>query len=328
MNDHYKTLEITPGASKDDIKKAFKKLALKYHPDRNQGNPEAEEKFKEINQAYQALTDESPKQFNPSTPNAGFGNTWGNVGFGPFSNIDDFLRSAGVNINSRAKRRSTHRAHANLSFKEACMGVERIFNIRTRAQCITCNGMGATEDNSIKCDGCNGAGTIAGKHHNVVISKICEKCRGKGRQIIKACSDCHGNGIKESISDHTVMIPPCIDNDSTCTVNLSDMDTILINVSVTPDPDLTRYGTDIFSTQKVPLKDVLLGCKLNVNTLYGEKTITIKECTNPNLKIRLRDCGAPNPQNKTLGSHILTLEIQYPEKLTDEQKDKLKEVLS
>lgn len=327
--DPYKILEIAPGASKDEVKKAFKKLALKYHPDRNQGNAEAEEKFKEINQAYQMLTDDNPKPSGASYNPQGFSNAWQSTGFDPFFNIDEFFRAANIGGMGRSTRprRNTHRVHTVLSFKEACLGTEKTFKLKSNKKCTGCNGVGATEENCIKCEECKGMGTVAGKHHNIVISKTCNKCNGRGIRFIKSCQECHGIGNIQSISDHTVSIPSCVDNGSTCTVKISDMDTLLIDIGVMPDPGLTRIGLDVHSIQKVSLKDTLLGCKLNVNTLHGEKVISIKECTNPNLKIRLRDCGAKNPGDNTLGSHILTLEVQYPEKLTDEQKDKIKEVL-
>lgn len=327
--DPYKVLKIAPGASKEEVKKAFKKLALKYHPDRNQGNAEAEEKFKEINQAYQMLTDDNPKPsgnqaYNPQD----FSNVWKSTGFDPFSSIDEIFRAAGMGAGRRSQpRRNNHRVHTVLSFKEACLGTDKTFKLKSSQKCTGCNGVGATEENCIKCEDCKGMGTVAGKHHNIVISKTCTKCNGRGISFIKPCHECHGIGNVQSISDHTVSIPSCVDTGNTCTVKVSDMDTLLIDISVMPDANFARAGVDVYSIQKVSLKDILLGCKLNVNTLHGEKVINIKECTNPNLKIRLRDCGAKDPRNNTLGNHILTLEVQYPEKLTDEQKDKIKEVL-
>jgi molecular chaperone DnaJ len=326
--DPYRVLEIAPGSSKEEVKKAFKKLALKYHPDRNQGNAEAEEKFKEINQAYQMLTDDNPKPSGAGHNPQDFSNVWKNAGFDPFLNIDEIFRAAGMGANRRSQpRRNTHRVHAVLSFKEACLGTDKTFKLKSNKKCVGCKGVGAAEEDCIKCEECKGMGTVAGKHHNIVISKTCNKCNGRGIKFTKSCQECHGLGTIQSISDHTVSIPSCVDTGSTCTVKVSDMDTLLIDISVMPDPSFARIGTDVHSIQKVSLKDVLLGCKLNVNTLHGEKVINIKECINPNLKIRLRDCGAKDPGNNTLGSHILTLEVQYPEKLTDEQKDKIKEVL-
>lgn len=325
--DAYKTLGLAPGASKEDVKKAFKKLALQFHPDRNQGNAEAEEKFKEINQAYQTLTDDKPKG-HPNTHTQDFSNGWQRSGFDPFLNLDDMIRNAMGGGQRAGPRRMTHRAYTTITFKESCLGVDKTFTIKSRPQCADCKGVGAAEADRIKCEDCKGLGTVAGKHNNMVFSKTCDKCKGRGLQILKACSKCYGQGTIESISDHSVTIPSCVDNGSTCSVNLPSMDMLLINITVVPDAELLRHGTDIYSSQKVPLKDVLLGCKLNVNTLHGEKVITIKECTNPNMKVRLRDCGAPDPRNKILGSHILTIEVQYPDKLTDEQKEKIKEVLS
>lgn len=327
MKDPYKVLEIPRSASKDEIKKAFKKLAFKFHPDQNQGNPEAEEKFKEINEAYQMLTDDTPKR-----PSNGFNGQWqstGTGGFDPFMNLDELFRAAGMAGARRSRTpNKVHHLSAKLSFKEACLGADRTFKVKTTNKCTSCEGVGALEEHVVKCEECKGLGTIASKHNSFFVSRPCNKCGGRGVRFIKACDTCHGQGNVQLEHDHVVSIPSCVDNGNTCQVQVSPSDTLLIRLQVEPEPNLFRQNIDIHSSYKIQLKDILLGTKIAVSTIHGEKNINIKECTNPNFKIRLKDCGAKDPQSNLLGNHILTLEVQYPEKLTDEQKTKIQEVLS
>lgn len=313
----YKVLEIPEGSSKEEVKKAFKKLAMKYHPDRNQGDPTAEAKFKEINEAHQMLTDDAPKKFGQSGGGAQHpGSSW-NI------NFDDLFRAA-----SRQQQRvMQHRVGCILDFKESCLGVNKSFSIKTHDRCDVCDGVGAEADGKDTCADCNGLGNVSKNYNNMVMSIVCPRCAGRGYLITKPCLKCKGSGNVESITEHSVSIPPCVDNGSVCSVRLSNKDMLMIHITVTPDPLLTRTGSDINSIKKVPLKDVVLGCKINIDTLHGEKVITLKECTDPNMKIRLRNCGAKIPNGSELGNHILTLEVQYPEKLTDEQRELLKEVL-
>jgi molecular chaperone DnaJ len=316
--DPYKTLGLKQGASAEDAKKAYRKLAHEYHPDKNPDDPNAEEKFKEINEAYQLISNPQPQNSKP-----GFG------GFGGINLNDIFSRFTGFG-NQPAQQIKQTVANASLTFKESCFGVDKDITFSYQKSCEPCSGVGATEGNFSTCKSCNGSGTrTAQLGGNITVSVGgCPKCKGSGVSIEKACPDCNGEGYSSQTETKTLKIPPLVENGSVLRVQVDAQNLLHVKLSVTKDEKITRNGIDLLTTEQISLKEALLGGKIVVKTLHGDKMVSVAECTSPGTKVRLKGCGAKHPNKDEYGNHITTFEIDFPDSLTQEQKNTIEEVFS
>lgn len=311
----YKVLGVSKDASKEEIKKAYRKLAHKYHPDKNPDNPEAEEKFKEISEAYEMLT--NPKKQKPNM--GGFGNI----------NINDifsrFAQGWGANPVSQIRQQNVE---LEITFKESCFGSLKDVTFNYQRTCTTCGGVGAEKGDFEICSACNGTGArTTSLGGNVTISVgSCPNCKGKGTIIHKTCSNCNGHGTTNHTETRTLNIPPLVEENSVLRVQIDNENLLNVRLKITNNHDMLRRGIDIYTKEKISLKDALLGGKITVETLNGDKLVTIKECTSPGTKVRLKGCGAKHPQKNEYGSHIAIIEVEFPHSLQEEQKDKIKEV--
>lgn len=320
--DPYKILGLAPGASQEEAKKAFKKLARKYHPDLNPGDPEAEEKFKQVNQAYEEITNPSPRG-----QEFGFeGNPFG-FGDGIFENI---FSSFGFNMRGGGRRNIQKiGADMSLSFKEACLGAEKDVSFSYNVDCSSCGGVGAKDGDYEACTACNGSGFSVRSLGGITISGgVCPGCSGRGVKISKSCDDCTGSGKVLRSESRVVQVPPCVDNGMIMNVPIDSTKVLSVRLKVSNDTGMHRDGIDIISEIEVPLITALLGGKVKVQTLYGEKKITLKECTSPNKRVRLNSLGAKHPNQGSNGNHIAVIKVSFPEKLTEEQREKIKEAFN
>jgi len=316
MTDPYEVLGVAQGANQSEVKKAYRKLAHKYHPDKNPDDKEAEEKFKEINQAYEAIT-------NPDSANA---NQKGGFGGFNWQNISDmFGQFSGGNRAQQNRYVVDHK----LSFKESCFGVTKDISFLLEKVCAPCKGVGALDGDYTTCAACNGSGSQTRQLGSITISGgVCPACRGQGKSITNPCKDCGGQGHKAKKETRSITFPPCIDNGAIFHLVLEDKSILSIRAFVEQPKDMMRQGVDVYAKHKISLKDALLGGKITVETLHGTKSVVIKECTGPDTKVKLKTCGAKHPNKDEYGNHIMIIEIEFPQSLTENQKEKLREVFS
>jgi DnaJ-class molecular chaperone len=233
-------------------------------------------------------------------------------------------------FNTGQQNASINFVSLNISFKESCLGAEKHIEYVQKQECVQCSGLGAKEGDYEICKVCGGAGQRISKQGFQLTRTICQPCKGKGIIIYRPCSLCQGKRYKQKKIKQKITIPPCIINGMVYEDKTPDGELLAIELNILKESEMTRpRGTlDIHSKHRLSLKEALLGCKINVQTILGEKTVTVKECTSYGDKLRLKDCGAKHPQQDTLGSHIIHIQIDFPETLTQTQRNLLEEVFS
>lgn len=350
--DYYESLGVSKEADASEIKKAYRKLAMKYHPDRNPGDKEAEEKFKEISEAYEVLSDETKRrnydQFGHDGVNGqGFGGFGGQgQGFGGFEDMfgDIFGDMFGGGFgSSRARRRGPQRGadirHSiTITFEEAAFGKKASIKVNRSEECEECNGTGAKPGTSKKtCPTCNGTGEVRSVQRtpfgNIASSRTCSECDGTGEVIETPCSKCHGRGSNRKVKTIEVDIPAGIDDGQM--IKLSGQgevgekgaprgDLYLI-VNVKPHSLFTREGNDIHFEMPITFVQAALGDEIEVPTLDGKVQYKIPEGTQTGTVFRLKEKGIPRLRGKSRGDQYVKVTVEIPKKLNDKQKDLLRE---
>ncbi len=344
--DYYEILGTSRDADEQAIKKAYRKLAMKYHPDRNPGNKEAEEKFKEINEAYEVLSDPNKRAQYDQFGHAGVGGNGqgGFQGFGGgfddiFGDIFDMF-SGGFSNTSRKSgpRKGIDLKYAlNISFKEAAFGVEKEITISRHEKCSTCDGTGAKPGTSKKtCSKCNGTGeiryaqrTLLGQFINV---KTCDVCHGEGSIVEEPCKKCNGTGKELKKRTIQVKIPAGVDNGSVISLRgegepgekggpAGDLYVIL---NVTPHELFQRDGSDILCEVPITFVQAALGDDLIVPTLEGKIKHHIPEGTQSGTIFRIRNQGIPYLRGYGRGDLYIKVIVEIPKKLNEKQKELLK----
>lgn len=348
--DYYEVLGLQKGASEADIKKAFRKMALKYHPDKNPGDKTAEEKFKEVNEAYSILSDPEKKklydQFGHAgvDPNAGFGGAGG--GFGGFGgSYDDIFDMFGnmfgggfggfggrAQRNGPMKGRDLQKA-MTITFEEAAFGVKKDIQVNKHVECSTCHGTGAAPGTSKQqCPKCGGSGQIHttqrtpfGQFSNV---STCDRCGGTGEIIETPCPDCNGSGhIRKNVKIN-VNIPAGVDNDSIIPlrgqgepgVNGGPAGDLYIVISVKPHKMFKRKGSDLQLEIPISFEQAALGAEIIVPTLEEKIKYKVPAGTQPGTKFRIKGKGVPNVRNGRKGDLYIKVNLEVPTKLNAEQK--------
>ena len=355
--DYYEVLGLQKGASEADIKKAFKTMARKYHPDLHPGDKEAEEKFKEINEAYSVLNDPEKKarydQFGHAgvDPNYGAGGEGGFGGFsGGFGDVGDIFDSIFGGFGGFGGGRSTA-ASANaprrggdintsitIDFMEACQGVRKKVRISHFEQCPTCHGSGK-DANTVEttCTACNGTGSVKINQRTPfgVISsqKVCSKCGGRGKIVTNPCKTCNGGGRVRKQKELEINIPAGIDNDQVLRVggqgdvglNGGSTGDLNVAISVRKHDLFNRRGNDIYCEIPITYAQAVLGAEITVPTIDGKVAYTIAEGTQTGTTFRLRGKGVKYINRDAHGDQYVTVNVEVPKKLTKKQKDLLKD---
>ena len=351
--DYYDILGVDKSADAQAIKKAYRKLAMKYHPDRNPDNKEAEEKFKEVNEAYEVLSDENKRrtydQFGHEGVNGqgGFGGQgFGGQGFGGFEDIfgDVFGDIFGGGFgNSRTRRRGPERGsdirHSiNISFEEAAFGKKTSIKLNRSEECSECNGSGAKVGTSKKtCPTCNGAGEVRTVQRtpfgNIASSRICSTCEGEGEVIESPCPKCSGRGSTRKVKTIEVDIPAGIDDGQM--IKLSGQGEIgskggprgdlYLVINVERHPLFTREGNDIHFEMPITFVQAALGDEIEVPTLDGKVKYKVPEGTQSGTVFRLREKGIPRIRGNSRGDQYVKVVVDVPKKLNESQKDILRE---
>lgn len=335
--DYYDILGIKRGASQEEIKRAYRRLARKYHPDLNPGDKSAEQKFKEINEAYEVLGDPKKRaeydQFGKVPPfEAGEGFEWFrpfDFGFGEDIFSDLFGMRKAEEMPQRGPDLVTN---LEISLEEAYKGVTKPITITRQIPCGVCNETGA--ESSQTCPNCKGTGTIRGRRGFLGLTQSCPQCKGRGKIIIKACMACRGSGHTVITETIKVKIPPGADTGKR--LRLSGMGhaglrggppgNLYIEITVKPHPVFKRSGDNIHVDAPVTVGEAVLGGKINVPTLDGYATMTLPAGTDSGKIFRLKGKGIPNPRTGIRGDEYVTIKIVVPKTVTSKIKEALQEI--
>jgi molecular chaperone DnaJ len=355
--DYYEVLGVNKTATDDELKKAYRKLAKQYHPDMNPGNAEAEAKFKEVNEAYEVLSDKDKRakydQFGHAGVDPNFGGGGFNGGF-DMGDIDlgdlfgSFFGGGGgfgggfggsqrqANPNA-PKRGASLRASMTISFQEAMTGCEKEINLNRTESCDTCHGTGCAAGTTAEiCPDCHGSGQVriqrGGGGFAFSTTAPCSKCQGTGKIIHQPCPDCHGAGQVRKQRKVTVKIPAGIDDGQTISLrgqgnggqNGGPSGDLLITIAVTPDSRFERDGYDLYLEQPVTFTQAALGAELQIDTIDGKVKYTMPAGTQTGTTFRLRGKGVPSVNGRGRGDQYVTIRVTVPTNLTGEQRDALK----
>ena len=353
--DYYEVLGVSKGASEDELKKAYRRLAKKYHPDLNPGDKAAEASFKEVNEAYEVLSDKDKRarydQFGHAGVDPNFNpNGGGFGGFGGFTDMGDIdlgdlfgsffgggFGGGGGSRRNAPQKGETVRAGVTITFEEAAFGCEKEVTVSRTEQCDVCKGTGCAPGTTAEvCPDCHGSGTVriqrGGGGFSFSTTTSCPKCRGTGKIIHQPCKTCGGGGTVRKQKKLAVTIPAGIDDGQAVSLrgqggagrNGGPAGDLLIGVTVKPHPIFRREGTSVYMDQPVSFVQAALGAELEIPTLDGKVKWTLPEGTQPGTTFRLNGKGIPSLGGRGRGNQYVTVKVQVPTGLNKEQKEALR----
>ncbi|HJE00682.1 molecular chaperone DnaJ [Staphylococcus auricularis] len=345
--DYYEVLGVSKDASKDEIKKAYRKLSKKYHPDINKEEG-ADEKFKEISEAYEVLSDPDKRanydQFGHDGPQGGFGGQgFGGQDFsgfgGGFEDIFSSFFGDGRSSDPNAPRKGDDlQYNMTITFDEAVFGAKKDITIRKDVKCHTCNGNGAKPGTKKKtCHYCNGSGHTTVEQNTILgrvrTQKVCPVCDGTGEEFEEPCPTCHGKGTENKNVKINVKVPEGIDNDQQIRLagegapgeNGGPQGDLYVVFRVKPSDKFERDGDDLFYDLNVSFAQAALGDEVKVPTLKGSVMLTIPAGTQTAKQFRLKEKGVKNVHGYGYGDIFVNIKVNTPTKLNDRQKELLRE---
>ncbi|MBQ2746303.1 MAG: molecular chaperone DnaJ [Clostridia bacterium] len=350
--DYYEVLGVDKSVDENDLKKAYRKAAKKYHPDLNPGDAEAEKKFKEVNEAYEVLSDKEKRarydQFGHAgvDPNfgagggAGYGDFGG--GFGGFGGFEDIINEMFGGFGGRGSRRNPNaprrgadtESHIIISFEEAAKGCKKKIKVAKIENCDECSGSGCAAGTSPKtCPDCSGSGYVVFRQGFMQMQQPCSRCRGTGKIIETPCSRCNGKGRIRRTIEREVEVPAGIDDNQVMTirgggdagVNGGPDGDLQISVSVRPHPIFVRDGYDVYCEIPITFIQAALGDEITVPTLDGKVKFTIHEGTQHGDEFKLKGKGIQRLRYSGRGDQYVRIAVEVPKNLSREQKEHLKE---
>ena len=354
--DYYEVLGVKKDASTEEIKKAYRKAAMKYHPDRNPGDKEAEEKFKECGEAYEVLSDDGKRQrydqfgFAGVDPNYGAGGNGpygagGFGGFGDFSDLGDIFgdffgggRSSRASNQNAPRRGENVMSHLELTFEEAAFGCEKEVATQRIENCAVCNGSGSSDGVIETCTQCGGRGQVRSVQNfmgmQMQSTTTCPTCNGRGKMIKNPCNTCKGKGKVRKTNRVKVKIPAGVDAGQSVRVrgegcvgsNGGVNGDLLVEIYIKRHAIFSREDNDVLCEVPISFAQAALGAEIDVPTIDGKVKYEIPEGTQTGREFVLRDKGIPevgNPRRR--GDHRFTVVVETPTKLTKEQKELLRQ---
>ncbi len=356
MSDYYEILELSRSATQEEIKKAYRKNALKYHPDRNPGDSAAEKKFKEISEAYEVLSDEKKRQIYDqygadALKGAGMGGPGGHTGF---SSMEEALRTfmgafgggGGESIfdsffgfepegDEGERQGASKKMNLSISFEEAMKGVEKEVVLNNYTVCSQCEGSGAASSSSVKkCSRCRGSGQIHQTRGFFSMTSVCPQCYGKGKTITDPCSECHGDGRVKKKQHIKIKVPAGVDTGMRLRMSgYGDAGEgggppgdLYVFISVEPHSVFQREGDDILVELPLSFSETALGCKKELPTPHGSSCrISIPEGTQSGKVLRVKGEGSPNVHGRGRGDMLVKVSVETPVNLNDKQKELLRQ---
>ena len=350
--DYYEVLGVDKSASADEIKKAYRKLAIKYHPDKNPGNKEAEEKFKEAAEAYSVLSDADKKAKYDQFGHAGVDGAGPDFS-GGFGNLNDILNDlfggafgggfgggfggfggfGGGQRRERVYRGRDIRVRVKLTLEEIAKGVEKEISIEKNVPCPDCGGRGARNSSDIKtCPACNGTGQVQRVVNSflgqTVTYSTCQQCGGEGKIISNPCHTCNGTGLVRQRETIKVKIPAGVEAGMQMTVqgeghaakNNGINGDLLVVIEEQEHPDFRREGSNLLYTKVISVVDAMLGCEVEIPCLDGKQKIKVEPGTQSGTVTRLRGKGLPSVNSYGTGDLYVKIAVWIPKKLTKEEK--------
>lgn len=344
--DYYEVLGVEKGASEDELKKAFRRKAKEFHPDLNKDNPEAEGKFKEVNEAYEVLSDPEKRsrydQFGHAgvDPSAGGGSGFG--GFDGFGGIDmeDIFGSifgggfGGRTRKNRPQQGRTIQQNITITFEEAAFGTEKTIRVIRMENCEECGGNGAKKGTSPEtCPTCRGTGQVRMSMGFMSTARTCDSCRGTGKIIKEPCPKCQGYGQVRKDRTISVKIPAGIADGQAISIRGEGdhgklggpAGDVILQISVKEHPIFQRRGNDVICHMPITFAEAALGAELEVPTLDGKVRYTVPEGTQNNAVFRLREKGIPHINGRGRGDQLVYVQIEVPKNLSAPQKELLKQ---
>ncbi|HUO85714.1 MAG TPA: molecular chaperone DnaJ [Thermoanaerobaculia bacterium] len=341
--DYYEILGVPRAASIDEIKKAYRRLAVQHHPDRNPGDGEAEERFKEAAEAYGVLADDDKRARYDRFGHQGVNG--GAAGFDPsqFADFADILGDlfgmgdlfGSRRRGSRPARGSDLRHDLHLSFEEAVFGKEQSVRLQRTVQCTTCSGSGAKPGTApVTCSSCGGRGQVRYQQGFFAVARTCPQCSGSGRIIQESCADCGGAGRVREEKTLPIRIPAGVDDGTRMRVagegdagaNGGPPGDLYVFISVEPHPRFVRQDYDIHVELPLTLTQATLGAEVEAPTVHGQESLRIPPGTQPNQVFRLRGKGVPYVDGSGRGDAHVHIQVRVPTSLSERQRELLEEL--
>jgi molecular chaperone DnaJ len=344
MNDYYEILAVSRQATLEEIKVSYRRLALKYHPDRNPGDRVAEEQFKRVSEAYQVLSDSEKRQLYDLYGHAGLAD----LDVGGFSGFEDIFSSFGDIFEDffslgRGRRRADRaqpgadlRQRLVLTLEDVVRGLETSLEVERRTNCPRCGGSGLETGTSREtCPRCGGRGQVSQSKGQLKIFNTCPRCRGAGTVNPSPCQACAGAGMVKEKKSMQVRIPPGVDTDTRLRLRGEGEagrlggkpGDLYLEVQIAPHPLFTRQGMDLYYQARLSFVEAALGTEIEVPTLDSQARLAIPSGTQSGATFRLPDHGLPGLRGKSRGDLVVVVNLQTPTQLTPQQEKLLKEFL-